>query len=292
MGGSGTIEDYKRRIAAAVSYIDSHLGSELSLAILANEAAFSEFHFLRIFSSLQGESPAAYVRRLRLERGAARLIVEPALRITILAADLGYPDPASFSRAFRKYYGSSPEAFRRSPGSASPRFRPPEPSPPFSPRAVEVTRVEESDAVSCRGLEHRGAYDIGLLSTYKRVWRGARSAGLAAYPLFVVPLDPPHLTEEKRLRCFIGVEAVAKEDLLPTSFTEYSIPAGLRAVYHFSGPPDGIDRGFHDLYLHWLPGSGFLPGEGPAYMIHLDDRILSLIPRRCEIDLVLPLRRQ
>ncbi len=292
MSESGTIEDYKRRIAAAVSYIDSHLGSELSLAVLANEAAFSPFHFARIFASIQGESPVSYVRRLRLERGAARLIIEPTRRISTLASDLGYPDPASFYRAFRKYYGVSPEAFRRSPKPASPRFRPPKPCPPFSLQAVEGIQVVETNAISCRGLEHRGAFDIGLLSTYKRVWSGARSAGLPSYPLFAVPLDPPHLTEEKRLRCFIGIDAVDKTGLLPPSFTGYSITAGLHAIYHFSGPPANIDRGFHDLYIHWLPGSGFLPGDGPAYMIHLDDRILSLIPRRCEIDLVLPLRRR
>ena len=292
MSGSGTIGDYHRRIAAAVSYIDTHLGSELSLAVLAKEAAFSEFHFSRIFASLRGESPALYVRRLRLERGAARLIIEPTLRIAILAADLGYPDPASFSRAFRKYHGVSPETFRRSPRPSSPRFRPPILSRPFSERAVEDVQIAETKGISCLGLEHRGAYDIGLLSTYKRVWRGVSSAGLPSYPLFAVPLDPPHLTEKKRLRCFIGADAADKSGLLPPSFTGYSIPAGLHAIYRFSGTPANIDRGFHDLYVHWLPGSGFLPGDGPAYMIHLDDRILSLIPRRCEIDLVLPLRRR
>jgi AraC-like DNA-binding protein len=64
-----------------------------------------------MFSAKLGISPMQYLQRLRM-RGGANLLTETDLSVTEIALSLGYPDLYSFTRAYRKYYGTSPTEFR------------------------------------------------------------------------------------------------------------------------------------------------------------------------------------
>lgn len=51
-------------------YVRARLSEEIRLADLAEQAFLSEYHFCRIFKTATGETPAAYVQRVRMEEGA------------------------------------------------------------------------------------------------------------------------------------------------------------------------------------------------------------------------------
>jgi len=59
-----------------------------------------------------GLTYAKVVSEIRLAE-ASRLLVESDRKVTDIALDLGYSDPAHFTRAFRGWTGSSPVGFRR-----------------------------------------------------------------------------------------------------------------------------------------------------------------------------------
>jgi len=69
-----TKRDYAKRMLDIVSYIQRHLGDEITLDELADIACFSKYHFHRIFTGMMGETLKKYIRRLRLERAAMNLI--------------------------------------------------------------------------------------------------------------------------------------------------------------------------------------------------------------------------
>src|SRR5437660_7606769 len=73
---------------------------------LAGRAYLSRFHFDRLIAAALGESPAAFRRRLLLERAAYQL----SSGVTVLEAALeaGYSSPEAFARAFRRAFGTSP----------------------------------------------------------------------------------------------------------------------------------------------------------------------------------------
>jgi AraC family transcriptional regulator len=75
------------------------LDDELSLPELAGVANFSACHFHRVFRALTGEGVAEHVRRLRLERAAARLR-NTSTSILEIALESGYQAHESFTRAF------------------------------------------------------------------------------------------------------------------------------------------------------------------------------------------------
>ncbi len=94
--------------AAVLTYVERHLGDrDLSVVRVSRRFAISPRTLHNLFAA--GESFAATVRRLRLERCAARLS-DPADRATItaVAAAYGFEDPTSFSRAFRRHFGVQP----------------------------------------------------------------------------------------------------------------------------------------------------------------------------------------
>ena len=79
--------NYQQRINLVLRHIEQNLDRRPDLDELARIACFSPYHFHRIFSAMVGESVAAYVRRLLLERSAGdecaavrRLIDQELLR--------------------------------------------------------------------------------------------------------------------------------------------------------------------------------------------------------------------
>ena len=82
---------------------------------LAARLHFSRFHFDRMISSVAGEAPRAFRRRILLERAAYRMITTAAPLIDI-AVEAGYSSHEAFTRAFTKAYGVGPAVWRRKPG--------------------------------------------------------------------------------------------------------------------------------------------------------------------------------
>ena len=93
-----TFKEYVARINRVIDYITNNLDRQLNVSELSRIACFSEFHFHRIFSMVVGVSPNIYVRRLRLEKAAAMLQVNPNLSITDLALNYGFSSTANFSK--------------------------------------------------------------------------------------------------------------------------------------------------------------------------------------------------
>lgn len=80
----------------------------------ATRLHFSRYHFDRLIRSVAGEPPAAFRRRILLERAAYRLITSRAPVVDV-AVEAGYGSQAAFTRAFTKAYGAPPAAWRRRP---------------------------------------------------------------------------------------------------------------------------------------------------------------------------------
>ncbi|MGN8024986.1 helix-turn-helix domain-containing protein [Microbacterium sp. 22242] len=66
-----------------------------------------------------GLSPAAMIRRRRLQEAAERIRSDPETDLATVAADLGYADQAHLSNEFRAVLGFTPSAYRR--GAAAER---------------------------------------------------------------------------------------------------------------------------------------------------------------------------
>src|SRR5260370_16314214 len=105
--------EYSRRIDRVIDYLRENLHRPVKLGELAHVACLSAFHFHRIFGAVSGETLNNFTNRLRLEK-AARLLRYSDQSLTDIALDCGFSSSATFSRAFRTGYDTSPRQFRKS----------------------------------------------------------------------------------------------------------------------------------------------------------------------------------
>jgi AraC-like DNA-binding protein len=98
-------------VLKAREYIDKHKTEELSLADVAKAAGASVFHFCKVFHKATGLKFTDYVARVRLEDARTRLL-NPNLRISEVAYDVGFQSLTQFNRTFKRVFGQSPSDFR------------------------------------------------------------------------------------------------------------------------------------------------------------------------------------
>ncbi|HET8599293.1 MAG TPA: helix-turn-helix domain-containing protein [Segeticoccus sp.] len=85
-------------------------------AAIAARLHLSRFHLDRVVSSVAGEPPQRFRRRVLLERAAYRLVTTDH-SILDVAVEAGYGSHEAFTRAFTRAYGRTPRDWRRAPGT-------------------------------------------------------------------------------------------------------------------------------------------------------------------------------
>lgn len=106
--------DLDPRIARVIERLTAAPSARVGVAELAAEANLSESRFAHLFREQTGETPIAYVERLRLEQ-AQQLLLRSDLQIQEIAREVGFEEPTYFSTRFRKRFGKSPRHWRQTP---------------------------------------------------------------------------------------------------------------------------------------------------------------------------------
>lgn len=101
----------RRVIELVKEKMKSRLSEELSLKLLAEEVYLNPTYLGRIFKETTGESFSSYLIRLRIEK-AKQLLMNPALKIYEVCAQIGYSDPAHFTHVFKKSLGITPQEYK------------------------------------------------------------------------------------------------------------------------------------------------------------------------------------
>lgn len=99
-------------LAAAVRYIREHACGPLRVNDVLDQLSVARRTLEVAFRSLLGRSPAAEIRRVRLEH-ARRLVAHGELPLGEIAQRCGFGHVESLARAFRRAYRQTPAASRR-----------------------------------------------------------------------------------------------------------------------------------------------------------------------------------
>lgn len=98
------------RLAALLDWIPAHLGDDLSLDALAEQAHMAPRSLSRLFVRELGMGPGRYVERIRLE--AARVLLQDAqASIGCVARLTGFGHPENLRRTFHKHLSVSPQDY-------------------------------------------------------------------------------------------------------------------------------------------------------------------------------------
>jgi AraC family transcriptional activator of mtrCDE len=98
-------------IARAFAGMASRPSDQHTIQSLSHAVGLSRSAFMARFVMAFGESPISLLRRVRM-RHAAELLAANALSIDQVALQAGYQSRSSFTRTFRRHYGSNPSGYR------------------------------------------------------------------------------------------------------------------------------------------------------------------------------------
>jgi AraC-like DNA-binding protein len=98
-------------ISRAKEYIHEHQTEELSLGQVAKAVNTSTCYFCKIFKKITGTNFTNYVSHVRIEK-SKNLLLNPNLRVSEIAFEVGFQSLTHFNRVFKKILGQSPTEYR------------------------------------------------------------------------------------------------------------------------------------------------------------------------------------
>ena len=99
------------RIRKATASMRSKTGPDVGLETIAREVGLSRAHFFRLFEASVGVPPKVYLNVVRMER-AVEAVLNRTASVSDISRQLGFANPAHFTRFFRNHSGVSPREFR------------------------------------------------------------------------------------------------------------------------------------------------------------------------------------
>ena len=296
--------EHSRRMNKVLDYIDRHLERPLDLTAIAQQAHLSPFHFHRVFAAWIGETPGDYLRRRRMEAGAAMLVSQPRARVLDVALATGFGSAEAFTHTFRRHFGQSPTQWRRDapgrhagelarararsrialhdskPGQAignidQARGNPDQVAdagvtddggrhPHLKDNPMQVTIVERTP-VRFACLRHIGPYGTDVGSFWMNtIYPWMVGNGLMGRPRIGISLDDPTVTPHGKCRYDAGVEV--PDDFVASGPTLVgTLPGGRYAVAGFVSTIEEFGDGWTRLLRDWLPASGLQLDARPCF---------------------------
>jgi len=269
-----TEQDYHERMVRTLVYIQGHLDEELELEQLASVAAFSPFHFHRIFRGMVGESPKEHVRRLRLER-AARRLKQQDVAVTEIALQAGFEAHESFTRAFGSMFGVSPSDYRAAHQAESETaggthlddvsgYHPP------AYDDLQPSEIKEIAPLKVVYLRHTGPYSqVGATWGRLMTWAGMRGLLGPQMRMLGIVYDDPDVTPSDKVRYDAAV--VVSQPVQPEGeFGVREVPGGTYAVFLHRGPYQELGKTYQKIFGGWLPKSGREVRDADAFEEYLN----------------------
>jgi AraC-like DNA-binding protein len=98
-------------IQRAKSFIEEHQGEDLRLSQVAKSVNTSAYYFCKMFKHATGLTFTDYLARVRVEN-VKNLLLNPHVRVSEAAFQVGFQSLSQFNRVFRKITGESPSSYR------------------------------------------------------------------------------------------------------------------------------------------------------------------------------------
>lgn len=285
--------EYTARIHKVLEYVNKNIDGNLSLQKLAEVSCFSQFHFHRLFSSIVGETPLDFVKRLRLERAAGMLATRSSLSITDIAFTCGFSSSATFARAFKKHFEMSPTCWRV-----------------MAEQLMEKIQKSKKDKngrklrkANSRGIKYHDTVDI-MIEKMKKIpmhitiktfeprhvayvpnlegyfpekirdawekltsWAEPLALFVPTAEAIGISYDDPDVTPPDKCRYYACV-TISPDIKPPKDIGMMDIIGGRYAVMAFNGTEEEIPTAYKRFFAEWLPKSGFEPADHPCFEIY------------------------
>jgi AraC family transcriptional regulator len=285
--GSRSRLEYQNRVNRVIDHIQAHRADDLSLEVLAQVAAFSPFHFHRVFKGVTGENLKEYVQRVRLEWAASALIAWSHDDVTGIALDSGFQSASAFARAFKERFGMTATEWRSGGFAAWSKERQADRNPGQADRKdCDAADGGDGQAVPMNAtvktlpgyriayMRHVGPYGAGgaIPQLWMRLmrWAQARDLWTADRLCVGVAPDDPRIVAPEKCRYDAGI-VVPSGVVTDTQVNVVDLQGGKFVCVPFTGTGADIGAAWDRLFAEWMPRSGYQPDDGPFLELYPGD---------------------
>lgn len=276
-----TREEYLKRINVVLDFIEKNLEGDLSLEPLSKKACYSPYHFHRVFSTIIGENLNEYVNRKRVERIASILLTGSNKSIKELAYIYGFNSESSFSRTFKKYYGTSPTKFKSKGKDILSKIGIESFSTEQYICGIDNLKkwikmnaqivVTELEAIKLAGIMHIGEFDkMGDL--YQRLMKwGYKKEVLASsgFKAMTIYHDNPNVTQQSKVR-YSACITINRNIEAEGGIRPVTIQKGIYVVGKFEIKGEDIARAWKNICI-WVLENGYEFRDGDYFEVYHND---------------------
>lgn len=239
--------EYCSAFIKCLLYINNHLSSKLTVNDIAAVAGKSIYHFHRLFKNAMKETPAGYIRRLRLERAVFDILMTND-SLDAIADNVGYQTRNSLIKSLQKVYGISPTQWRISAKSQKDTLNP--------EQYIEVQPVIKTlNPVTLLYTPVINAYTNkdSFLETWKLIlgFTGLDGEPHQGIDYLSIVDDCSIITAHEKIRIYACITGL--DHIQPFSvFRLMKHIGGLYAVFPFQGNYGHITKVYEYIYRKWI----------------------------------------
>ena len=273
--------NYLQQVQRGIDYIEEGLDGPIALDDVARVAGISQWHFMRIFKALTGDTLKRYIRFRRLARSVDALLTSDR-RIIEIAMDAGYDSQAAYSRAFKAMFGMAPNQFRR-------RGRPSALVPKLRINEAYIRHLDSHVSLEPTFIEHPRRVMVGLCTEFTGVASDKNTIPEtlpALWAEFMPRLAEIHdalpnagygvicqTAEHSEVLRYYAAAEVDPDEFdhdapLPPGMVAVEIPASVYAHFWHRGRAEQVRHTVGYIYSTWLLGSQARHTYGPDVEIY------------------------
>ena len=245
-------------ITRAIDLVEGNLMAAVTVADMATAAGYSLFHFCRAFNQATHHTPYDYLIRRRLSE-AAQMLARTDRKIIDVALDYHFNSPETFSRAFKRMFGTQPSQWRREgrvdPRRLMPRLTPAHLQNLHRGNGLRPTLVD-LPPLQLAGLMTHIRDDPDAIPALWTLLEGELSGRQPVAPVaghYGVTFYPNSAQSEGRLyRAAVDLQGA---DLAATACVVRIFPALSCACFTHAGPIGDLALTYDYVYSTWLPKS-------------------------------------
>jgi len=262
---------YIQNINKVIDYIEDHISQKISLEELADIAAFSKYHFHRVFKIVSGETLNKYIKRIKMEKAYKLIQLDKSTNIKDVSILLGYNSTANFSRDFCDYYGVAPTKVQSS--HINPNKRANCNDINLDIKFIGIQTIPDKYVIYKRIST---GYDPQMISTvFSELYQFAlKNNLLQSISQFIgTGYDDPDYTPAEKCR-YDACISINRIDKLPgnNSYNKKVLKGGWCAVFSFKGEKNQFHTAWDIIFREWLLSSDYLPDNRPHFEMYLHSK--------------------
>ncbi|USK55619.1 AraC family transcriptional regulator [Cytobacillus solani] len=301
-------DDYIKRIGKVIQFIEENSFQPISLEDLASITSFSKYHFSRIFTSIVGLTPIAFVNQKRLHKSAVYLL-ETNKTILEIASLCGFESVSNFNAIFKRHFSKTPSEVRKEfkENSNFPlqiskiQEELSNPLNYYKSNKNDFLRriwkmnisVKELPEYEVAYIRHIGSY-LDTHHAWSKLGKWAEQNNLFPTNQYFIgiSLDDPSMVDEFACRydaCVTIPIDFNKEDQSEVQFKKLS--GGVYALYTFYDTIDKFAITYQSLFGQWLPNSEYDADDRPCLEFCMNNPMED--PEgKCKVDLYIPIKKR